>query len=68
MRCAHASASWHGWWNDSTSIGTHGDEMPFATTKSSDGPWSMLDGTAKFVETVADPVATPIVECPNVRQ
>src|ERR1700733_15329630 len=37
------------------------DGMPLATTTSSPAPVSIPDGTSKFVDTVVDPVATPIV-------
>jgi hypothetical protein len=35
--------------------------MPFATTTNMLAPVSIVAGTSKFVETVADPVATPMV-------
>lgn len=37
------------------------DGIPFATTSSWLAPFSMPEGTSKFVETVVFPVATPIV-------
>jgi hypothetical protein len=35
--------------------------MPFATTTKVLAPVSIVAGMSKFVETVAEPVATPIV-------
>jgi hypothetical protein len=35
--------------------------MPFAITTNVLAPVSIVDGTSKFVETVAVPVATPMV-------
>ncbi len=37
------------------------EAMPFATTASELGPVSIEAGTSKLVETIFDPVATPIV-------
>ena len=37
------------------------DGIPFATTSSVLAPVSIVLGTSKFVDTVAEPVATPIV-------
>jgi hypothetical protein len=37
------------------------DGIPLATTSSELAPVSMVAGTSKFVETMADPVATAIV-------
>jgi hypothetical protein len=44
-----------------TVIVTAGDGIPFATSTSVFGPVSMPAGTSKFVETIALPVATPMV-------
>src|ERR1700730_6033203 len=44
------------------------DATPFATTCRMAAPSGPPTGTVKFVLTVAVPVATAIVLCPNVRQ
>jgi len=40
---------------------TGADGIPLATISSELAPVSIVAGTSKFVETMADPVATPIV-------
>src|ERR1017187_7303917 len=45
---------------------TAGDGMPFATTSSELAPVSIVAGTSNLVETIALPVATPIVLWPGV--
>jgi hypothetical protein len=40
---------------------TGDDGIPFATTSRELAPVSIVAGTSKFVDTMADPVATPMV-------
>src|ERR1035438_7101626 len=61
-----SSAFWRTAQFTSTSI--ESELIPFTTTASSYVPAPRSQGTVKFVEIISSPVATPIHECPNVRQ
>jgi len=49
---------------DPTSQGEAADGMPFPTTYNSHGPLGMPAGTSKLVDTIVEPVATPMVLWP----
>ena len=50
-----------------TTTATLAEGMPFAITSRTLSPDSMDIGTSKDVETIIEPVATPMLVCPWVR-